>query len=59
MFSVSEHWTYYDVDTCPKLNTYPYLNGSSDHWSLDRSPIQKNLTEKSTENCVGWSLNLW
>ena len=31
MSSASEHWTRYDVDTCPRLDTCPYPNGSSDH----------------------------
>ena len=34
MSSASEHWTRCDADTCPRLDTYPYPNGSSDYWSL-------------------------
>ena len=31
MSSASEHWTRCDANTCPRLDTCPYPNGSSDH----------------------------
>ena len=48
MSSVSEHWTRCDADTCPRLDTCPYPNGSSDHWSLDRSPTLILTTQRNS-----------
>ena len=51
MSNVSEHWTRYNANTCPKLDTCPYSNGSSDQWSLDRSPsLYSILSHLSTIN---------
>ena len=48
MSSASEHWTRCDADTCPRLDTCPYPNGSSVHWSLDRSPTLILTTQRNS-----------